>query len=135
MKRLLLLITICILSVSFGQSNDTDCAPNTNPYFASWTELKSPDSYNRLIKHNNTFYLRTADEVYTSSNMNGPWTSLNFLSQTGISGNGSLWALEVLPNGNIVVSSPASGVFLYDGSQWTSIGLSGTGTNGIFAKT
>ena len=135
MNRLLLLITICISSFSFGQSNDTDCATNTNPYFAAWTELKSTDSYNRMIKHNNSFYLRTDDELYTSPNINGPWTSLNFSSQTGISGNSSLRALEVLPNGNIVISTPASGVFLFDGSQWISIGLSGSGTNGIFAKT
>lgn len=123
-----------VSAYSISQSYDNNCNPNSIVFFNNWTELRPADSYMRIIKKNNTFYLRTSNEVYTSPNINGPWTNLNFQSQTGSGGNNSLRTLEVTSSGDIVVSTPAAGIYRYTGGSWSSMGLSGAGTNGMFAK-
>ena len=132
MKRLLLLPFLFITVLSFGQYEDNNCINIANPTFSVWTELKATDAYPQIIKKNNLFYVRSASEVYTSPNIDGPWTSLNFQTQTGLTGNGSVRTLEVLNNGDIIVSTPDNGIYIYTGGTWTGIGLSGGGTNGLF---
>ena len=133
MNNFLLLGAIFVSLFTNGQTIDNYCAGSANPVFSTWTQLAPPDSYMRMVKKNGVYYLRSASEVYSSSTIDGPWTSLNFLSQTGISGNNSLRTLEVTSQDEILIATPANGMYLYSVGNWQPIGLSGTGTNGIFA--
>ena len=74
-----------------------------------------------------TYLLRTTTDVYSSTSLSGPYTSLGF-TQSNSNPAGNL--LGETQDGKVMVSTESNGLYKYDNGTWVQSGLSGGGTGG-----
>ncbi len=106
----------------------TGCTGIPKQVYRNWTSIAPAGDYRNLIRHNDKYYLRSQSDVFTSDNIDGPYTSLGFASQLGITGAGSMLGID--NNGWVHIATAHNGVYLFNGSSWFFSGLSGFGTAG-----
>ena len=95
------------------------CSPQT---------ILSADRPTNVYKRTDgTYLLRTTTDVYSSTSLSGPYSSLGF---TQSSPNNIANLLGETQNGDILVASESNGLYRYSNGVWTATGLSGAGTGG-----
>ncbi|MEN9002595.1 MAG: LamG-like jellyroll fold domain-containing protein [Flavobacteriales bacterium] len=119
-------------SVSFSVNlislplNFNGCVSSSAPYFGTWSLITPIGIYTNLIRKDSIFYSRSNNDVFKSNFINGPWISLNFATQIGITSPGNLIdMLEFDWAGNLFVSTAHNDLYSFDGINWNSKGLSG----------
>jgi len=122
--------TLVSLTANNSSQNVSNCTGVSNYNFLDFTSIAPVGNYTNLIKKGNEFYLRSNNDVFKSSNLTGPYSSLNFNSQIGINEAGQLLGFDNL--NRLHISTSHSGLYLYDGVNWLSNGLSGFGTAGQY---
>lgn len=152
MKKQLILLTAALFSFHvFGQiqQNDTticvgdtiqlsassntifqSCTGESAINYTTWTAIAPTDSYTNIIKEGTFYYLRSQNNVYQSSSLNGPWTSMNFNTQVGNTLAGKMLGLDW--NDRIVVSTGHNSLYAYGNGTWADLGLGGFGCSGNF---
>lgn len=152
MKKQLLILTTALLSLSgFAQieQNDTticigdslvlnvsntvlyqSCTGQSLSSYTTWTPIAPTDSYTNIIKENSSYYLRAQNNVYESTSLNGPWTSMNFNTQVGNTLAGRMLGMDW--NNRLIVSTGHGSLYAFDNGSWVDIGLGGFGCGGNF---
>ena len=126
---------ICIgtpitLTASTNLFNINSCTGTSAVNFMDFTLFTPVGNYSNIIKNNNYYYLRSESDVLKSTNLVGPYLSLNFNNQIGINGATELLGLDNL--NRLHIATNHNGLFIYDGTNWSSEGLIGYGTTGQF---
>ena len=126
-------------SICIGSSVNLNCnspfsvqsCTGTSPFnFTNWTEIASTSSYWNIIKEGNTYFLRSDTDVYQSSSLNGPWTSLGFNTQIGNTLAGRMLGKDW--SNRLIVSTGHNALYALNNGTWSDIGLSGSGCSGNF---
>jgi gliding motility-associated-like protein len=120
------------LEINPSYSGNAGCAPFQSPVLNSWTEIAPTADYYNLIKEGSTYYLRSVSDVFTSSNINGPWTSLNFNSQIGNTCSGLMLGFDW--SNQLYVSTCHNDLYALSGTTWVPKGLGGFGCGGNFIQ-
>ena len=135
-------MVIDILTVDITQNDTTICegdslviSVNTtgvSQLVNDWIEIAPTANYSNIIYESGKYYLRSNTDVLESNNLDGPWSSLNFNSQIGISGGERMLGFDW--NNNLFTATSHNSIYSYDGSSWISKGLSGGGCRGTFIE-
>ena len=127
-------VSLSVNLISFPL-NFNGCVSSSAPYFGTWSLITPVGIYTNLIRKDSIFYSRSNNDVFKSNFINGPWISLNFATQTGITSPGNVIdMLEFDWGGNLFVSTAHNDLYSFDGINWNSKGLSGFGCSGAFMK-
>jgi gliding motility-associated-like protein len=121
-----------ILEISPSYSGNVGCSILQSPILNSWTEIAPTADYYNLIKEGSTYYLRSVSDVFVSSNINGPWTSLNFNSQIGNTCSGLMLGFDW--SNQLYVSTCHNDLYALSGTTWVPKGLGGFGCGGNFIQ-
>jgi len=121
-----------LLEINPSYSGSAGCATFQSPLLNSWTEIAPTADYFNLIKEGNTYYLRSLTDVFTSSNINGPWTSLNFSSQIGNTCSGLMLGFDW--SNQLYISTCHNDLYALSGTTWVPKGLGGFGCGGNFIQ-
>jgi hypothetical protein len=126
--------TICVgdtlLLSAVGNPIFQSCTGQSTLNYSTWTEIAPTDSYTNIIKEGSTYYLRSQNNVYQASALNGPWTSLNFDTQVGNTLAGKMLGVDWI--NRIVVSTGHNSLYAYGNGTWNNLGLGGFGCSGNF---
>ena len=98
--------------------------------YSTWTPIAPTDSYMNIIKEGSNYYLRSQNNVYQSSALNGPWNSLGFDVQVG-----NTCAVRMLGfdwSNKLFIQTCHNDIYAYDNGTWVAKGLSGSGCGGTF---
>jgi len=152
-KQLFTLLTCCFSLTSFSQiqQNDTticlgdslglnvapsgvfqSCTGQTTGNFSTWTAIAPIDSYSNIIKEGNTYYLRSQNNVYQASSLNGPWISMNFNTQVGNTCAAKMLGFDW--TNKLYVATCHNDLYAYENGIWVAKGLSGFGCGGNFIQ-
>jgi hypothetical protein len=125
-------------------NNDTAICPNTtvtlyaqdlfnfsctgypSQNYSTWTNIAP---LGIIYKCNGLYYIRTATDVLVGNSINGPWTPLN-LPGGLLAGPTELLGVDA--TGRLHVGTANNGNYVYNGTAWTSTGLTGFATGGQF---
>ena len=121
-----------ILEINPSYSGSAGCATFQSPLLNTWTEIAPTADYYNLIKEGSTYFLRSVSDVFTSSNINGPWTSLNFNSQIGNTCSGLMLGFDW--SNQLYVSTCHNDLYALSGTTWVPKGLGGFGCGGNFIQ-
>lgn len=111
----------------------TGCTGIPLKVYTDWTLISPPGLYRNFIKDNGKYYSRTDADVFSSPALDGPYSSLGFASQIGITGSGTLLGVDY--DARVHIATAHNGLYLFNGSTWYLSGLSGFGTaGGYFTK-
>lgn len=110
--------SVGVLNLCFGTPSQS---------YSSWTQISPAGDYWNAIKDGGNYYLRSTTEVYLSTSLAGPYTSMNW-SLTGTTDARQLLGVDHL--GRVHSASANNGLFYYNGTTWVYEGLSGAGTSG-----
>jgi hypothetical protein len=115
------------------QQSNNECINNNNNNnnaFSSWTHVYSSDQATNIIKFNDVFYLRTANDVKSSNSIAGPYNSLGFATQINQTPSAELLGFDNL--GRLHVATGWECLYYLENDIWNSNGLCGFGTGGQF---
>jgi hypothetical protein len=154
MKKQILILTTALISMSgFSQiqQNDTticagetvelnvaptgifqSCTGQSAVNYSTWTEIAPTDSYTNIIKEGSQYYLRSQNNVYQSSSLNGPWNSMNFNTQVGNTCASRMLGFDW--TNKLFVATCHNDLYAYDNGIWVAKGLSGFGCGGNFIQ-
>lgn len=110
------------------QQSNNACNINNANTFSSWTHVYNADQATNIIKFNDTYYLRTADDVKASTSITGPYNSLGFASQVNQPQSAELLGFDNL--GRLHVATGWECLYYWENDSWNSNGLCGFGTGG-----
>jgi hypothetical protein len=127
--------TICAgqstsLTTTLNLQSLNSCISTSNTNFIAFTPITTTGNYVNIIKNNNNYFLRSDSNVLFSNNLLGPYTSLNYNTQIGIDLAGELLGVDNL--NRLHVATGHDGLFKYNGTNWSSGGLTGFGTGGQY---
>jgi gliding motility-associated-like protein len=120
------------LQISPSYNSSAGCESPQSPTLSSWTAIAPASDYFNLIKEGNTYYLRSQTDVFTSSSLNGPWTSLNFSSQIGNTCAGLMLGFDW--SNQLFISTCHNDLYALSGTNWVPKGLGGFGCGGNFIE-
>ena len=128
--------TLCLgNSIALSVSNSTiytSCTGESAFNYNTWTAIAPTDSYLNVIKEGNNYFLRSQNNVYQSSALNGPWTSLGFDTQVGNTCAARMLGFDW--TNKLFISTCHNDLYAYDNGTWVAKGLSGFGCGGNFIQ-
>jgi hypothetical protein len=119
-------LTASAPTIGAGQS----CTGTSPVNYTLWTPIAVTDSYTNIIKEGTNYFLRAQNNVYQSSSLIGPWSSMNFNTQIGNTLAGRMFGMDW--NNRLFVSTGHNSLYAYNNGAWLDMGLGGFGCSGNF---
>lgn len=118
------------LSINIDSQDIYSCTGTSSLNYLNFTPITNSGIFTNIIKNNNSYFLRSDNDVLFSNSLTGPYTSLNFNNEIAINLAAELLGIDNL--NRLHVATGHNGLFIYDGANWSSGGLSGFGTSGQY---